>query len=123
MTTPQVNLSRKASHNVCEAHIRVAEVQALLSATASKAFDINNDSYSAITGIERLVQGISDQITEIERDISDLEQQLKVQSVTGNLMTQEALGEMVQALSATEKSHLLQLIQDVKAQAQSGVVA
>lgn len=116
------SISHKAYSSVCEAHIRVAEVQALLSATARKAFDVNDDSYSALTGIERLVQGISDQITEIERGVSDLEQQLKAQSCSSNLITQDALGEMVQALSATEKSYLFQLIQDAKAQAQ-GVAA
>lgn len=63
--------------SLCEAHTRVMEVQALIEATMEKALTDASDVYSALGGIKRLMEGISEQVTQVEREVSDLERQLK----------------------------------------------
>ena len=77
-----INPSVQTFTRLCETHARIFEVQALLEALIEKSLNdkSDNDVYSALSGLKRLVQGIGEQLEQTEHAVSDLEQHLRHQT-------------------------------------------
>ena len=69
------NTSNRTFISLCEAHTRVMEVQALIEAMMEKSLAVDSDVYSALGGIKRLMEGVSEQVTQVEREVIALERQ------------------------------------------------